>query len=83
MAFNIFLLTGCEIFSDPDFSTSNLNRAREFPPGRFFARFRAAIPTNDQEKKEGPYVVSDSVQENNSIDRKFHWPVAFAARFTE
>jgi hypothetical protein len=48
----IFVLTSYEI-SDRDFSTSNLNRAREFPPGRFFARFRAAIPglTTGRRKK--------------------------------
>jgi len=30
-------------FPKPNLFTSNLNQARQFPPGRFFARFRAAI----------------------------------------
>ena len=48
-----FALTRSEIFSDAEAFTSNLDRAREFPPGSFFARFRAAISINDPEKKEG------------------------------
>ena len=50
--YNIFVLTRLAIFSDPDSFTSNLNRAREFPPSDFFARSRAAIPTNQRPGEE-------------------------------